>query len=362
MVALSLPFGSARKGGNVFNVFFTLLIVVLAATIVSAWSINDQEIFRITAELQDLTGDDAATFYSMLKVEQEATEREISKAYRKRSLELHPDKNPSPNSEKIYSLLTTVANILKNEEARSRYDFHLRNGIPRWHTSGFFYRHYKPGVPEIILYILLAISGLQYAHQYIQYRRLNSIIIIGHEEVNKLTQTQIKQIVKKSGLNIDVPKSLFKEPSRNMYDILTEDLGLDVGVPPLTKPPGFENVVVYKIFSPLYTIPKKFVDDYLKAQKSVAQPKTAPGSPTKKTSASPAKKVSASPAKKSTNAQQKPHIVIPGLANVLRQALSVPDSPESSDYESEEAEMREAGMSSRRISRALKKRKSKTAM
>lgn len=63
------------------------------------------------------------SFYSFLGVEPSATNTQISKAYRKRSLELHPDKNPGvPKIQERFARLGVVAQILRDGEKRERYN------------------------------------------------------------------------------------------------------------------------------------------------------------------------------------------------------------------------------------------------
>tara|TARA_B100001059_G_C17799909_1_gene565486 strand:- start:567 stop:1532 length:966 start_codon:yes stop_codon:yes gene_type:complete len=63
------------------------------------------------------------TYYSLLGVEQNASQDEIKRAYRKLSLELHPDRNigDTEKSEK-YKKITSAYNILSNSTERANYD------------------------------------------------------------------------------------------------------------------------------------------------------------------------------------------------------------------------------------------------
>ena len=63
------------------------------------------------------------TLYSLLNVKQDASYDEIKKAYRKLSLELHPDRNKG-NTDKLeqFKKITTAYNTLSNEIERAEYD------------------------------------------------------------------------------------------------------------------------------------------------------------------------------------------------------------------------------------------------
>jgi len=61
--------------------------------------------------------------YLLLEVSPEASEKEIKKAYRKKSLKCHPDKNPDdPNAATTFHQLSEALAILTDETARKAYD------------------------------------------------------------------------------------------------------------------------------------------------------------------------------------------------------------------------------------------------
>jgi len=66
------------------------------------------------------------TYYEILDVGKEATEDEIKKAYRRLSLQYHPDRNPSAEATEKIREINTAYETLGDKESRKRYDFHLR--------------------------------------------------------------------------------------------------------------------------------------------------------------------------------------------------------------------------------------------
>jgi len=68
-------------------------------------------------------------FYEILEVSHAASQDEIEKAYRKKALQYHPDRNPG-NTE-VHSKFVEIQNAydtLKNKEKRQQYDFSLQGG------------------------------------------------------------------------------------------------------------------------------------------------------------------------------------------------------------------------------------------
>ncbi|XP_068627912.1 dnaJ homolog subfamily C member 17 [Battus philenor] len=65
--------------------------------------------------------------YAILEIEISATESEIKKAYRKKALQCHPDKNPDdPKAAETFHELSRALEILTDVSARSAYDKVLR--------------------------------------------------------------------------------------------------------------------------------------------------------------------------------------------------------------------------------------------
>jgi len=61
-------------------------------------------------------------YYEVLGVSKDAGEEEIKKAFRKKALEYHPDKNKSADAEEKFKEINEAYQILHDSEKRSRYD------------------------------------------------------------------------------------------------------------------------------------------------------------------------------------------------------------------------------------------------
>ncbi|KAG5342539.1 hypothetical protein C0989_000667 [Termitomyces sp. Mn162] len=131
------------------KLFFFFASLAVLATTVLAWEKEDHEIFDLVSELEAAEGK-GTTFYSWLNVPSTASTSEISKAYRKMSMQLHPDKNPDVKDiHKRFARLGVVATILRNPESRKRYDFFYKNGVPKWRGTGYYYSRFRPGLGKM---------------------------------------------------------------------------------------------------------------------------------------------------------------------------------------------------------------------
>ncbi|THH08656.1 hypothetical protein EW145_g2574 [Phellinidium pouzarii] len=131
---------------------------------------EDHEIFDLVSALEASEGK-GTTFYSWLDVSPTATSQEISRAYRKKSVILHPDKNPGQKgAHERFARLGIIGKMLRNKEARERYDFFYKNGVPRWRGTGYYYSRYRPGLGSVLVFLIALSSGVHYVIQRINYK------------------------------------------------------------------------------------------------------------------------------------------------------------------------------------------------
>lgn len=61
-------------------------------------------------------------YYEVLGVSREVSVAELKRAYRKKALELHPDRNPDPNAEEQFKLCAEAYSVLSDPQKRQMYD------------------------------------------------------------------------------------------------------------------------------------------------------------------------------------------------------------------------------------------------
>src|SRR5579864_7687318 len=76
-------------------------------------------------------------YYSILEVSKEATPEEIKKAYRKKSLAFHPDRNPGdPKAEAKFKEVSEAYEVLSDENRKRIYDQYGEEGLKGFGGAG----------------------------------------------------------------------------------------------------------------------------------------------------------------------------------------------------------------------------------
>ncbi|CAM0877830.1 unnamed protein product [Alopecurus aequalis] len=110
--------------------------------------------------------------YDLLGVKQDANSSEIKKAYYKLSLKHHPDKNPDPESKKLFVKVANAYEILKDETTREQYDYAVAHPEEFFYNTAQYYRAYyghKTDPRAVLIGLLLIVSAMQYIFQLTTY-------------------------------------------------------------------------------------------------------------------------------------------------------------------------------------------------
>ncbi|EFA85512.1 hypothetical protein PPL_01469 [Heterostelium album PN500] len=150
-----------------------LISVLLLITLIYNIDVCQGRTSSYYSILNDISA--GVNYYSLLGVNNDASERDIKKAFRKLSLEHHPDKNNGVSSD-IYVQLTHVYQILSDKETREEYDDLLVNGIPAYERYYGRYAYHYTGVSHDIRYVLAGLVGVitvvKYLYQLSRHKRM----------------------------------------------------------------------------------------------------------------------------------------------------------------------------------------------
>ncbi|XP_064613964.1 dnaJ homolog subfamily C member 1-like [Liolophura sinensis] len=134
----------------------TTLLFLMLLVVCSAWDNEELELFDLVEEINQ-------NFYELFGVDQAAKSSEIRKAYKRLSLQLHPDKNKAEDAGEKFRQMVAVYEVLKDENRRKQYDLVLQNGLPDWRMPVYYYRRVrKMGLLELALLLFIILSTGHY--------------------------------------------------------------------------------------------------------------------------------------------------------------------------------------------------------
>ncbi|XP_022649729.1 uncharacterized protein F54F2.9-like [Varroa jacobsoni] len=118
------------------KLMFLVTLIFCEITVIKAdLTVEDLDLFDVVEDVKQ-------NFYEFLEISENATTADIRKAYRKLSLQYHPDRNADPEAPEIFRKIAAVMEVLKDERKRAKYHEILQYGIPDWARS-MYYRYYR---------------------------------------------------------------------------------------------------------------------------------------------------------------------------------------------------------------------------
>lgn len=134
--------------------------------------------------------------YQLLGVSETANSSEIKKSYYKLSLKYHPDKNPDPESRKIFVKVANAYEILKDEATREQYDYALAHPEEFFYNAARYYHAYyghKTDPRAVLVGLLLVLSAFQYLNQWTRYTQAISMVKKTPAYKNKLRALELER-------------------------------------------------------------------------------------------------------------------------------------------------------------------------
>ncbi|TKY51098.1 Chaperone protein dnaJ 50 [Spatholobus suberectus] len=164
--------------------------------------------------------------YDLLGVSQSANASEIKKAYYKLSLKYHPDKNPDPESRKLFVKIANAYEILKDEATREQYDYAIAHPEEVFYNTARYYRAYyghKTDPRAVLVGLLIILSGFQYLNQSTRYKQAVAMVKKTPAYKNKLRALELER----SG-GITNKKKSQKNMDKKMEEDLSKELELQI--------------------------------------------------------------------------------------------------------------------------------------
>ncbi|CAD6185699.1 unnamed protein product [Caenorhabditis auriculariae] len=130
-----------------------MLVLLLAFLPVVSGQWNSEEL-----AMYDLIEESGLNFYEFYGV---------AKAYRKLSLEYHPDRNRAEDAVQKFQQVTGIYDVLKSKDLREKYDNVLEFGMPNWRQPVFYFRRMRKLAWYEGIFVLLFIGTI--AHYFMMW-------------------------------------------------------------------------------------------------------------------------------------------------------------------------------------------------
>ncbi|XP_059661735.1 chaperone protein dnaJ 50 [Cornus florida] len=189
--------------------------------------------------------------YDLLGVSQSANASEIKKSYYKLSLKYHPDKNPDPESRKLFVKVANAYEILKDEATREQYDYAIAHPEEVFYNTARYYQAYyghKTDPRAVLVGLLLVLSAFQYLNQWTRYNQAVDMVKKTPAYKNRLRALELER----SG-GLTNKKKSHKQIDTKMKEEISNELELQIKG--AEKPSLWELMGVRFILLP-YTITK----------------------------------------------------------------------------------------------------------
>ncbi|VDK72574.1 unnamed protein product [Litomosoides sigmodontis] len=170
--------------------WLTPLVLAFTCSVVFAWTAEELFIYDLVEEVGE-------NFYSFYGISKDAEISHIKKAYRRLSMEWHPDRNSDEKAEQQFRKIAAIYEVLKSNELREEYDRVLENGLPSWRQPVFYYRRARKlswfeGV--VVLAIICSIG-----HYFMLWGAYVDKYLTLSSSRSKLRKKEIRQLKKNGG-------------------------------------------------------------------------------------------------------------------------------------------------------------------
>nr|CAG4643434.1 EOG090X0BHG [Ilyocryptus agilis] len=191
-----------------------ILYLLSFFTTTLAWDQEELEMFDLVEEVNQ-------NFYDVLGVLQNCSQAEIRKAYRKLSLQLHPDKNDADDAEVKFRQLVGIYEVLRDDAKRAQYDRVLVEGLPNWRQPLYYYRRVrKMGMLELSVWLFVLFTVGQYAVAWGSYFEKKLTLDEVKASKMKKLQKQMKKSKKSNDVDVDEEMEQFVIPKPSYKNTL----------------------------------------------------------------------------------------------------------------------------------------------
>ncbi|KAK5971228.1 DnaJ subfamily C member 1 [Trichostrongylus colubriformis] len=113
--------------------FRAAILLIIFPNVAASWNAEELALYDLVEEIN-------SNFYDLFGIARDASVADIKKAYRRLSLEWHPDRNSAPDASEKFRQIVSIYEVLKSTELREKYNNVLEYGLPDWRQPIYYYR------------------------------------------------------------------------------------------------------------------------------------------------------------------------------------------------------------------------------
>ncbi|KAL4002062.1 DnaJ domain family protein [Acanthocheilonema viteae] len=167
--------------------WLTPFLLSLKCTAVLAWTTKELFIYDLVEEVGE-------NFYDFYGISKDAKISNIKKAYRRLSMEWHPDRNSDKKAGEQFRKIAAIYEVLKSDDLREEYDRILENGLPDWRQPVFYYQRARKLSWFEGMVILIIICSI--GHYFMLWGAYIDKYLILSSSRSKLRKKEIRQLKK----------------------------------------------------------------------------------------------------------------------------------------------------------------------
>ncbi|KAK6010900.1 DnaJ domain protein, partial [Ostertagia ostertagi] len=135
------------------NVLHVTILLVAFPNVTPSWNAEELALYDLVEEIN-------SNFYELFGIAKDASIAEIKKAYRRLSLEWHPDRNSAPDASEKFRQVVSIYEVLKSTELREKYNNVLEFGLPDWRQPIYYYRKMRKLAWYEAILVLVGVSTI----------------------------------------------------------------------------------------------------------------------------------------------------------------------------------------------------------
>ncbi|XGW16100.1 hypothetical protein V3C99_001501 [Haemonchus contortus] len=194
-----------------FTVLHVAVLLAYFPYATPSWQAEELALYDLVEEVHN-------NFYDIYGISKDASVAEIKRAYRKLSLEWHPDRNSAPDASDKFRQIAAIYEVLKSTELREKYNNVLEFGLPDWRQPVFYYRKMRKLSWYEALLVLIGVSSI--AHYLMMWAAYYEKYLVLSQSIKKSRKREKKSEPDVSATQLREALEIYRPQTYNLLPFL----------------------------------------------------------------------------------------------------------------------------------------------